>query len=425
MAGFEHCVPVLGSVELVDADGQPSALLMLQALVENQGDGWGWTVEQLVRQLEHQRNEAAAAQQTVEGGLLELMTALAKRTAQLHIALAAQHRRPGFRSRAVRRRRHGAVVACAFATRCRRRCEQLTVRAPAAGRAAARSGAPRAGGSRGAADRAHRRGSRHAGVSGIKTRHHGDYHLGQVLIASNDFVIIDFEGEPSRKLEQRRRKHCALRDVAGMLRSFDYARHTALQQVAQSDADAERLPQAARQWEQQARATFIAGLPRYARSPAGCTPTVAAWEAARPLLELFEIEKALYELRYELDNRPDWVGGAAGRAGRADRRCLTAIELKRADMESFTVVVEPVRALLFQIGSYLPRLAVALLVLVAGWLLAKALRFGVVKALRALNFHVLTERAGFDSFLQQGRHREGHDRPVRRASSTGWSSWPR
>jgi hypothetical protein len=71
-------------------------------------------------------------------------------------------------------------------------------------------------------------------------------------------------------------------------------------------------------------------------------------------------------------------------------------------MESFNVVVEPVRAFMFQIASYLPRLAVALVVLVAGWLIAKALRFGVVKALRALNFHVLTERAGVDAFLQQG-----------------------
>ena len=120
-------------------------------------------------------------------------------------------------------------------------------------------------------------------------------------------MIIDFEGEPSRPLDERRRKASPLRDVAGMLRSFDYARHTAQQQVVHSEADAERMPGAARAWERQVRAAFLEAY-RNEAVAGGLHADAAAWDAAAPLLELFEIEKALYELRYELNNRPDWVG---------------------------------------------------------------------------------------------------------------------
>jgi maltose alpha-D-glucosyltransferase/alpha-amylase len=117
----------------------------------------------------------------------------------------------------------------------------------------------------------------------LKTRHHGDYHLGQVLIANNDFVIIDFEGEPGRTLAESRRKHTPLRDVAGMVRSFSYARWSV------SDKPNPLLED----WEIQTRRAF---LEAYAVDP-----------DQRGLLALAEIEKLLYELRYELANRPDWL----------------------------------------------------------------------------------------------------------------------
>jgi maltose alpha-D-glucosyltransferase/alpha-amylase len=145
----------------------------------------------------------------------------------------------------------------------------------------------------------------------MKTRLHGDLHLQQVLICRDDFLIIDFEGEPTRPVEERRVKACALRDVAGMLRSFDYARHTALHQATRGAADLERLAPIARQWERRLRKAFLQSY-RKAAIAGSLYADDAAFEAERPLLDLFELEKALYELRYEIDNRPDWVGVALG-----------------------------------------------------------------------------------------------------------------
>ena len=141
-----------------------------------------------------------------------------------------------------------------------------------------------------------------------------------MLIAATTSCIIDFEGEPQRTLAERRAKHSALRDVAGMLRSFDYARHTALQQAAQGAVELERLaPGRARRGSGACAQAFLAGLPRGRRSPAACTPTAERSTRPRALLDLFELEKALYELRYEIDNRPDWIGvplaGIAALAG--------------------------------------------------------------------------------------------------------------
>jgi len=136
-----------------------------------------------------------------------------------------------------------------------------------------------------------------------KTRFHGDYHLGQVLLRRNDFVIIDFEGEPARSLEERRAKHSPLRDVAGMLRSFDYARWAALRRAAKTGQDLERLAPLAAAWEDAARTAFLAA---YDTAIAGAG-VYASLAQARAMLDLFVLEKALYELRYELGNRPEWA----------------------------------------------------------------------------------------------------------------------
>jgi trehalose synthase-fused probable maltokinase len=124
-------------------------------------------------------------------------------------------------------------------------------------------------------------------------RHHGDFHLGQTLWAGDDWVILDFEGEPARSLPERRRKRSPLRDVAGMLRSFAY--------VA-SAAPKLRGVEAPPGWEEQARERFLEGY------RAGVDPSLVPSGAGMDkLLLVFELEKAVYELRYELNNRPDWV----------------------------------------------------------------------------------------------------------------------
>ncbi len=131
------------------------------------------------------------------------------------------------------------------------------------------------------------------GSSGRVIRHHGDFHLGQTLWTGDDWTLLDFEGEPARSLPERRRKRSPLRDVAGMLRSFAYAA---------SASTILRGTEAPEGWEQRARDEFLDGY-RSTIDPT-LVPTGAAMDR---LLAVFELEKAVYELRYELNNRPDWV----------------------------------------------------------------------------------------------------------------------
>ena len=133
----------------------------------------------------------------------------------------------------------------------------------------------------------------HLTSGGQAIRQHGDYHLGQVLWTGDDWLVLDFEGEPARPLAERRRKGTPLRDVAGMLRSFAYAAET-------SRAGGEASSAA---WEDAARAAFLDGYD----SAIDQSLLPARGEARERLLAACELEKALYELRYELDNRPDWV----------------------------------------------------------------------------------------------------------------------
>src|SRR3954451_18877425 len=138
-----------------------------------------------------------------------------------------------------------------------------------------------------------------------KIRVHGDYHLGQVLRTGDDFVILDFEGEPARPLPQRRRKQTPLKDVVGMLRSFDYAAYAGLFAVTQDrPADFERLIPWAQAWQVWTAAAF---LRQYLATAAGAAFLPAEPGVVSRLLRAFSLEKALYELLYELNNRPDWV----------------------------------------------------------------------------------------------------------------------
>jgi len=128
----------------------------------------------------------------------------------------------------------------------------------------------------------------HAGSPGKAIRTHGDYHLGQTMWAEDDWVILDFEGEPARSLTERRRKRSPLRDVAGMLRSFAYL---AIASGGSHD------------WEEQARSTFLEGY----LETVDATLLPSGQAAIDRMLSVYELEKAVYELRYELDNRPEWV----------------------------------------------------------------------------------------------------------------------
>lgn len=298
VAHYPHCVPVLGALEYTANDGRTMTLAMVQSYVSNQGDGWDHTLGYLERFLRDfaTTNGALPDPLAAHGGFLALMATLGRRTAELHKALAMRTGAAAFEPEPLLAEdiaRYTAQARADVATTLsllRDRLGQLPAPAQIDGQAlltmedalqasiAARK--PQTQG-------------------GIKSRYHGDFHLGQVLVRDNDFVIIDFEGEPARSFDERRAKGSPLRDVAGMLRSFNYARWSALRRVAQSVEEAAYLAPPAAAWELATRQAFMDGYSQAAGDGNAQIDT--------ELLALFELEKALYELRYELNNRADWA----------------------------------------------------------------------------------------------------------------------
>ena len=141
-------------------------------------------------------------------------------------------------------------------------------------------------------------------TNAAKIRIHGDYHLGQLVYTGKDFVILDFEGEPARPLSDRKMKRSALRDVAGMMRSFQYAAYAALWQQALRKEDVPFLERWADLWYRQTSSIF---LHSYLKATAGATFVPKNTEDLQVMLEGYLLDKAVYEIGYELNNRPSWV----------------------------------------------------------------------------------------------------------------------
>jgi len=239
--------------------------------VPNQGDGWSYTLEYLRRWLETQHGAPEAS----HAAYFLLIQTLATRTAELHRALATPSRNPAFTPEPLTSADVDAwkarVKEEATQTLAMIKNRELQERKTEVWALIDACAAPKG--------------------RALKIRHHGDYHLGQVLLANNDWYIIDFEGEPSRPLAESRRKLSPLRDVAGMLRSFSYAKWSA---TKGNDLDG---------WERETRRAFLDAYAAAARGGG----LFEAFEDVGGLMRLFELEKVLYELRYELGNRPDWV----------------------------------------------------------------------------------------------------------------------
>jgi len=300
VAHYQNIVPVLGSVEYRTTEGNLCTLALLQSFVTNQGDGWDYTLNYLVRFLEDRRANGEPGED-VHGAYLALVRMLAQRTAELHVALATDTEDPAFKPEPItpedlRRWVENIQREAQESLALIERPEELPeiAQADAIDLLERRSGL----------EKRIAREAANLVAGGLKIRHHGDYHLGQVLLKRNDFVIVDFEGEPARPLEERRAKHSPLRDVSGMFRSFTYARHASLRQCSlTSSEDCAKWDPHLEQWENETREMFLRVYDGIARS-AGLYTSL---EHLQPLLALFEIEKALYELRYELRNRPDWA----------------------------------------------------------------------------------------------------------------------
>ncbi len=281
VARFPHCVPLAGAVEYVPEKGEPFTIALLQGYLPNQGDAWGYTLAYLERFL------ATTPMEKPHGGFVSLMQTLATRTGELHRAFALRTGDPAFEPEPLT-----AQDFEAWKTKVRDEAtDTLSMVEHVAAEKAQALLAQRA------KLIAFIDACKAPKGAGLKTRHHGDYHLGQVLVSNNDFVIIDFEGEPSRPLADARKKHSSLRDVAGMLRSFSYANWSARAQAGTQDASGLDA------WEAEVRHAFIAA---YAAATQG-SGLYASFEDVQGLLTLFELEKVLYELRYEINNRPAWV----------------------------------------------------------------------------------------------------------------------
>ena len=322
---FRNIPPLAGYLEYLTEEGARTSLGMLQGYVANQGDAWQFTLHALAgyydKALQIESLDAneipnvplvdLCAQPIPElatqriGSYLESATLLGRRTAELHLALASAPDDPDFAPQPFSQADHQDRVSSAL--------QLLTVNFELLRRL--KQGMPdqvrlEANKVLMLEDAARRQFALSARQkwSAMVTRIHGDYHLGQVLFTGNDFVIIDFEGEPARPLEERRKKLSPLQDVAGMLRSFHYAAYAPLLQ----QATAERSPHDALQvlghwaqyWQKWVSTTF---LKAYLEASRNAVFIPKGREEPGQLLDLFLLDKAVYELGYELNNRPSWV----------------------------------------------------------------------------------------------------------------------
>jgi maltose alpha-D-glucosyltransferase/alpha-amylase len=330
VAHFRHIAPFLGEITVTEASGKRTTTAMLQGLIANRGDGWKWFHEQLAGFLSsvadlpaplesaapsllsmHEPTEAALKH---AGPSIEAAALLGRRTAEMHLALATPTSDSAFAAEPftgedLAREAHrieGEIATTLEALKFKicaldddtagdaglllSRRRELIVRAQAI---------------------------TNLTDAGMRIRIHGDYHLGQTLrtpeSATNpgDFVLLDFEGEPARPLAERRHKQSPLKDAAGMIRSFCYAAHSGLDQhlsaIPESvrESGAGNLSAWATVWQ---NATASAFLRSYRETlTAANTELLPSPQQSQSLLDLYLLEKALYELLYELNNRPTWL----------------------------------------------------------------------------------------------------------------------
>jgi len=307
---FPHAAGLVGWADYAAGDGEPATTALLQPFLENRGDAWRDTLARLRDLGDVLVQEPAPARRDrrehrlreVGGDLFGDMALLGAITGELHAALAGDDSVSAFKPELVT-----AADVERWSAAVRAEGERVLAELGARADALPEAVRPAARRLRGAAPRIERRLADlgllvEAGT--WKTRCHGDYHLGQVLRTPGGFAVIDFEGEPARPLAERRAKQPPLRDVAGMLRSFDYAARASVSERPAREAHA--MGRWIGDWTRLASSSFIRGyLGAVARSPRRVTPPSP--QALRRVSGVFEIDKALYELRYELALRPDWV----------------------------------------------------------------------------------------------------------------------
>jgi maltose alpha-D-glucosyltransferase/alpha-amylase len=318
-----HVPSFVGALHYRSRAGEDVTLGMFQSLIDNQGDGWSWTLEELGRYYEQRATQGFApglrpllrrptlsslddilGSEAVDivGLYVKAATTLARRTAELHIDLAGGEAARGFGVLALPRDEL-AALSVALREHARQIFDSLKTGIARLPDDVVEHAALVLGRRREIADRL--RALETLDVQLSVARIHGDYHLGQVLRVMDDFVILDFEGEPARPLPERRSRRSPLKDVAGMLRSFSYAAQAGYQAfVARHPRDAAPLEPWAKLWENCVSAAFLREY-RAAMADTGLLPEKNT--ELGPLLDAFLVDKALYELNYELNHRPGWI----------------------------------------------------------------------------------------------------------------------
>lgn len=296
-AGYTHTPALLGDMEYIDEHGISTGVAIAHEYVLNQGDGWSVTLEFLKRFLSNTEGVASADASVPPVDPLDVYDdyarILGRRLAEMHRLLAAATGDPAFDPEPVAPQETaawGAEIEQAW----QHAVNALERHVPALG--AVQEEARVLIGSKDDVREAIAR-SAHSGVPAIKTRIHGDFHLGQVLVVEHDILIVDLEGETQAPFEHRRRKQSALRDVAGMMRSFDYAAVASMAELGPDRAsELEERGEDVQRWKDRALHAFLQAY----QEELGST-------IDRALLELFLLGKAVYELEYELANRPTWA----------------------------------------------------------------------------------------------------------------------
>jgi maltose alpha-D-glucosyltransferase/alpha-amylase len=304
VAGFANAPALLGSVELVDGNSN-SAVGVVHAFVPNQGDAWNVTASHLDRFVDEQLmlpSEDGSDASKIQTPYLGYLSQTGRRLAELHIALASNSELPEFAPEQIRtediNRWTGDILIRAeriFDALNKRRDRLIEADRPLIDQLLAlqpplperlKALLPR-------------------GTDGLNIRHHGDFHLGQMLIVKDDIFITDFDGEPRRPINERRRKAPAARDVASLIRSIDYAATSALERARKlPHEDHGRLGVALDAWRDRATSEFLSAY-RETIAHQRLWPSDAV--AAGGLLTFFLLEKAFYEIEYELSYRPDWL----------------------------------------------------------------------------------------------------------------------
>ncbi|MEP6777564.1 MAG: putative maltokinase, partial [Chthoniobacterales bacterium] len=309
---FAHVPSFAGAIEYLRSKGEPTVVCLLQTAATNEGDAWELTLDAVGRYYERvlarkaDLQKASASPGPLLGELIGGVYAakaklLGKRTGELHLALASEPDDRAFAPEPFNALSQRSVYQTMRAS-LRRAFDLLEKKLPTLPESF-RAEAEEVLATENQILAHEQRILDHRSAA-VKIRIHGDYHLGQALYTGKDFVILDFEGEPARALSERKLKRSALRDVAGMMRSFQYAAYSALWQPAMRAEDIPFLEHWADLWYRQMGSVF---LQSYLKKTRGAAFIPDREPDLQVLLEAYLLDKAVYEVGYELNNRPAWV----------------------------------------------------------------------------------------------------------------------